>query len=300
MHQENVTGKRFFAVTILNITITVVELIGGVLSGSLALLSDAFHNFGDSASIIVSYFAQVVGNRPETSKQTYGYKRAEILSALLNALLLVIIAIGLLVEAVKRFQHPTHINGEIMLIVAVVGLIANFLSAALLHAGSHDSLNIKATYLHVLSDALSSLAVIIAAIILIFVNIPWLDPLLTVAVALYIAWEALPILKQTLQILMQAAPKLDYHGICQDIQKIDGVVGVHHIHAWSVDEHHIMFSLHINCPDIKLSEAEKIYSHIEHLLRTKYGICHITIQAECDRGRQEPMFDTMDDEKHGI
>lgn len=300
MHQQNVTGKRFLAVTILNIIITVVELIGGVISGSLALLSDAFHNFGDSVSIVISYFAQVIGKRPETSKQTYGYKRAEILSALLNALLLVTIAIGLLVEAVKRFQHPTHINGEVMLIVAVVGLIANFASAALLHAGSHDSLNIKATYLHVLSDALSSLAVIVAAIILIFVNIPWLDPLLTVAVAIYIAWEAWPIIKQTLHILMQAAPQLDYDAIIHDLEQIDGVIGVHHIHAWSVDEHHVMFSLHINCHDIKLSEAEVIYSKIEDLLRNKYNICHITIQAECDRGRNETMFDTVDDEKHGI
>ncbi|WP_251545539.1 cation diffusion facilitator family transporter [Limosilactobacillus caecicola] len=298
MDKQQLNGRRFFLVTVLNVIITVVEIIGGLVSGSLALLSDAFHNFGDSLSIILGYVAQVIAGRPENSRRTFGYRRAEILAAFLNALFLIIMSVFLIIEAVKRFQHPEPINGQIMLIVAVIGLIANLVSAALLHAGSHDSLNIKATYLHVLSDSLSSVAVIIGAIILMFVDVTWLDPLLTIAVAIYIAYEAWPIIRKTIEILMQSAPQLDYPAIEKDILAIDGVEGVHHLHAWSMDEHRIVFSAHINCRDMKISECEPIYRKIEQLLTNKYNISHVTLQAECQRGRQEDLFDTDADEKH--
>lgn len=298
--KERITGQRFLAVTLLNVLITVVEIIGGLISGSLALLSDAFHNMGDSFSIILGYFAQQIGGRPETRKSTYGYRRAEILSALTNSLLLVIIAIFLIGEAIQRLSHPQHINGTIMMVVAIVGLVANFLSAALLHSGSHDNLNVKATYLHVLSDALSSVAVIIGGIILIFVNVPWLDPLLTIAVAIYIAYESLPIINQTIRILMQSSPDLDYETIAKDLTSIDGVDAVHHVHAWMIDEHHIIFSAHLNCEDKPLSQIEQIYSQVEKLLREKYGICHITLQAECSRGKGEELFNTVADEREMI
>lgn len=298
--EERITGKRFLAVTLLNILITIVEIIGGIVSGSLALLSDAFHNMGDSLSIVLGYFAQHIGGQPKTRQRTYGYRRAEILSALTNSLLLVIIAIFLIAEAVQRLSHPQHIKGDIMLIVAVVGLIANFVSAMLLHAGSHESLNVKATYLHVLSDALSSVAIIIGGIILIFVNIPWLDPVLTIGVAIYIAYEAWPIIVQTVKILMQESPDLDYEAIIDDIKQVDGVEDVHHVHAWMIDEHRIIFSAHLNCQDLLLSQVEGIYRQVEEILREKYGICHITLQAECSRGRDEDLFNTPVDEEHII
>ena len=297
---EQITGRRFFAVTVLNVLITVVEIIGGLVSGSLALLSDAFHNLGDSFSIVLGYFAQTIANKPETSKRTYGYRRAEILSAMINATFLIIVSLFLIIEAVKRIQQPTHINGKIMLVVAVVGLVANLLSAMLLHSGSHNNLNVKATYLHVLSDALSSFAVIIGGVILTFVNVSWLDPVLTIAVALYIAYEAWPVIQQTITILMESAPQLDYKGIEHDLVQIDGVTAVHHVHAWMIDEKRIIFSAHLNCHDMKLSDVEKIYSQVDQLLREKYGICHVTIQAEDHRGKDEDFFDTDVDEQHLI
>ena len=300
MHENNVTGKRFLAVTLLNAGITVVELLGGLAAGSLALLSDAFHNLGDSVSIVLSYIAQVISKKPETHRQTYGYRRAEILSALVNAAFLLVIAVFLTIEAIRRLQHPQPVNGKLMTIVAVVGLAANFLSAYLLHAGSHESLDIKATYLHVLSDALASVAVIIAGVILISYPVNWLDPVLTVAVAIYIAYEAWPIVKQTVNILMESAPALDYDAIKQDLLKIDGIKSIHHVHAWSVDEHRIMFSMHIVCADAKLSEIDKLYDKIDQLMLNKYGICHVTIQAECHRDDGEKMFDTHEDEQNGM
>ena len=291
MEIENVSTVRFFWVTVLNILITVVEILGGLLSGSLALLSDAFHNLSDSVSIVISYIAQRIATKPETPQRTFGYRRAEILSALLNAGLLIVIALFIVIEAVKRFMHPDHVNGDIMTVVAVVGLLANFISAGLLHAGSRHSLNIKATYLHILADALSSIGVVITGIILIFWHVKWLDPVVSVLVALYIAYEALPIIQKTINILMQAAPDIDYDAIKKDITSIPQVNSVHHVHAWLIDEHHTTFSAHINCEDIKLSEVEPIYRQISKLLQDKYHISHITIQAECQRGINEKMFD---------
>ena len=271
MERPNVSKQRFLIVTLLNVLITVVEIIGGVVSGSLALLSDAFHNLGDSISIVLGYFAQVISGRPENRRRTYGYRRAEILSAMANSIFLIVVSIALIVEAVKRFSHPEHINGRIMLIVAIIGLLANLVSAQLLHSGSHDSLNVKATYLHVLSDALSSIAVIFGGVILMFFNITWLDPTLTILVALYIAKEALPTIKH-------------------DLMQVPGVVGVHHVHAWTIDEHRIVFSAHLNCHDMMLSEVEKIYLQVEKILNDKYDIKHVTLQAECQRGRDEELF----------
>ena len=297
---EKVTGKRFLAVTLLNVLITIVEILGGILPGSLALLSDAFHNLGDSLSIVLGYFAQHIGGQPENRQRTYGYQRAEILSALTNSIFLIVISVFLIIEAIKRLEHPQHINGGIMLTVAVIGLLANFISAALLHAGSEDSLNVKATYLHILSDALSSVAVIIGGIILTFVNVPWLDPALTIGVALYIAYEAWPIINQTIKILMQSSPDLDYDSIENDLKQIDGVTAVHHVHAWMMDEHRIIFSAHLNCDDLPLSQVERIYSQVEKILHEKYGICHVTIQAEYHRGKDEELFNTPVDEKNVI
>lgn len=298
MQNQSMTGKRFFAVTLLNVLITVVEIIGGLISGSLALLSDAFHNLGDSFSIILGYVASVISGKPETSRRTYGYRRAEILAALVNATFLIVVSVFLIIEAVKRLNHPTHINGGIMLTVAVIGFVANLVSALLLHSGSHDNLNVKATYLHILSDALSSVAIILGGLILTFVNVSWLDPLLTIAVAVYIAYEACPIIMQTLKILMQSAPNLDYEAIARDLKDLKGVNDVHHIHAWMIDEHRIIFSAHLNCDDLPLSQIEPIYGEVENLLHDKYGICHVTIQAECHRGSDEQLFSTPGDKKN--
>ncbi len=172
MHNNRVSGGRFLAVTILNVAITIVEIIRGLLSGSLALLSDAFHNLGDSLSIVLGYFAQSIAGRPENHRRTYGYRRAEILAAMLNALFFNRgVRLFLIIEAIKHLHHPEHVNGPIMLTVAIVGLLANLISAGLLQGGSHHSLNVRATYLHVLSDALSSVAVILGGLVLTFVNL---------------------------------------------------------------------------------------------------------------------------------
>lgn len=288
--EKQMTGQKFFAVTVLNGAITIVEAIGGLLSGSLSLLSDAFHNLGDTFSIVISYVAHRISMKDEDERNTFGYGRAQILAAMLNAVLLIVVSIFLVVEAIKRLSHPESINGGLMMIVAVIGLIANLISAILMHRGAQHNMNMKATYLHLLSDTLSSVGVIFGAIMIQWYNITMIDPVITIIVAAYITFESWPIVRNTITILMQGAPKMDYEAIKSDLMAIDGVTNVHHIHMWMIDENRIMFSAHINMQDMLLSDAEPIYREIEQVLATKYGICHVTLQAEDVRGRNEDMI----------
>jgi len=266
MEKNSLAGGRFLLVTILNVVITVFELLGGLLSGSLSLLSDAFHNLGDALSVILSYVAHRIGGRRQTRSNTFGYRRAEILTALLNAGVLILISIVLAGEAVRRLLHPEPVKGEIMLLVAVISFVANLLSTVLLNHGSKHNLNIRATYLHLLSDALASVGVIIGAILITVWQISWVDPLITVLVAAYIVYESWPIVKETFSILMEGAPKLDYDAIAHDICELPKIKGVHHLHAWQIDENNLVFSVHVNMADLPLSEVEPVYRQIEALL----------------------------------
>ncbi|WP_367369440.1 cation diffusion facilitator family transporter [Pediococcus ethanolidurans] len=287
---SRMSGLRFLLVTVLNALITVVELIGGLLSGSLALLSDAFHNLGDSASVVLAYVASRIGLKNSNTSKTFGYRRAEIISAFVNSVFLIVVSVFLIIESARRILNPEPVNGGIMLIVAIVGTLANFVSALLLSRGAKNNLNIKATYLHILSDAMSSFGIIIGAIIIQIWHISIVDPIVTILVSGYIMWETWPVLKEAINILMQAAPNLDFEAMKHDMLKEPGVVNVHHIHAWQIDENRIMFSAHINLNDQLLSDVEPIYRHLENLLQKKYHVDHVTLQAEVFRGKSNELF----------
>lgn len=295
-HNEAMSQQRFFTVTILNTLITLVEFVGGILSGSLSLLSDAFHNFADSASVVGSYYAHRISQRPQNQLNTFGYKRAQIISAFLNSLFLVIISVVLIVEGVQKLFKPEQINGNLMLIVAVVSTVANLISTVMLSRGSKHNLNVRATYLHLLSDTLASLGVIFGGVLIKLFNWVLVDPIVTIIVAIYISAEAYPIIKKTVKILMQGSPMIDCYDIQNDMMQIDGITGVHHVHIWSVDENSVIFSAHVNMDDMLISEAEKIYDPVSKLLHDKYGIEHVTLQAEVKRGTKEDLyFDTKTD-----
>ncbi|KRM93175.1 cadmium, cobalt and zinc H(+)-K(+) antiporter [Lentilactobacillus senioris DSM 24302 = JCM 17472] len=290
---SDMSGRRFFWVTVLNVVITIAEFVGGAVAGSLSLLSDAFHNLGDSLSIVISYFAHRISRKPQTETNTYGYRRAQIITALLNALALILVCAILVIEAVRRISHPEPINGTLMLTVAVIGLAANVISALLLSSGSKNNLNMRATYLHIMSDALSSVAIIIGGILIQIFNWTWVDPAVTIAVAIYIMYESAPIIKETIKILMEGAPtNLDFDAVKNDLLALPDVKGVHHLHAWLIDENNIIVSVHVNLSDMKISKAEVIYDQITKILKTKYGVCHVTIQAEASRGvNQDIIYD---------
>ncbi len=299
MHtQPQRSSKKLFGVVVLNAVITLSEFIGGVASGSLSLVSDAFHNLSDTLAIIFSYGAQKMAQKEANEKHTYGYQRLEILSAFINSFILIILSLFLAVEAFKRFNSPEKINSHLMLIVAVIGLLANLFSTLLLRQEADENLNIKSSYLHLLSDTLSSISVIIGAILIRFFDIYWIDPVITLIISIYILIEAIMVIKKAAAILIQSAPAIDYEKMEQEIEAIDRVKDVHHVHIWQYSEKIIIFDGHIDFEDQLLSEIEKIYPRIISLLKLKYGITHVTIQAETKAKDQKKLIFLNKDESY--
>lgn len=282
-NHKNISSSKLFIVIFLNLIITIAEIIGGIISKSLALLSDSFHNLSDTLAIILSYIANLISKKPANVKKTFGYKRIEIIVAFLNSSALLLISIYLIVEAIKRFKNPEIINSNLMLIIAIIGLIGNFLSILLLKKDSDKNLNIKSSFLHLLGDTISSIGVIIGAILIKFFNILFLDPVLTILISLYIIKEAIVIILKTFDILMQSSPPLDYEEIKRKIENIEGVKNIHHIHCWMMDEKTIHFEAHIDTDNLLLSDVEKIYFQIEEIMKKDYYIDHITIQPEINK-----------------
>jgi cobalt-zinc-cadmium efflux system protein len=284
-HHEtgDITGVRLGAVTGLNLIITAAEVVGGILSGSLALLSDALHNLGDSAAIVTSWIAHRIAARPNTPEKTYGYKRAEVLAAFVNALVLLALSIFLLGEAYRRFRSPEQIESTLMLIVATIGLLANVLSVFLLRSGSRENMNIRSSYLHLLSDSISSVGVILGGIAIRLWNVVWIDPLITVAISLYIIRETWHIVREAVDILMQASPRIDYEKLKAAVEGVTGVKNLHHVHLWRSDEKSIYFEGHVDVEDMRVCDAQRIIGDIQQILHERFGIGHATIQVETDR-----------------
>jgi len=282
-HMEaDVTGIRLFFVIVLNFVITVAQIIGGLVSGSLSLISDALHNFSDGISMIISYLAIKVSRKQKDANRTFGHKRATILAALLNSSVLIVISIFLFKEAYERFINPQVINGGLVIWVALIGLAANFAGTLLLRKHAKGDMNLKSSYLHLLSDTLSSVGVVIGGILIYFFKIYWVDPLLTVLIALYVLVESYQIVKKAVQILMQGVPKnLNIELIIEELKALDNVLDVHHVHVWSLDENNINFEAHVSINDMPVSETNRIDTKIEHILE-HYAINHVTVQFECE------------------
>ena len=274
--------ENLIIIMVLNFIITLVEVIGGLLSGSLSLLSDALHNFSDGISVIISFIALRLSKRENTLKNTFGYKRAEILAALFNSSFLIIISFFLFKEAYLRIQHPQNIESKIMITVALVGLVANTISVFLLKSGSKDNINIRSAYIHLFSDSLSSLGVIIGGILIYYFNITIVDPILTFAIGAYVLKEVFDILKQIINILMEKTPAhIDILKIKEIVEKIPEVDNLHHVHIWQVNDNEFLFEGHIDVKkDINLTKAEELRSNISSILLNKFGINHTTIQIE--------------------
>lgn len=283
------SGKRLLVTMLLNFAITLVEIVGGVMSGSLSLISDALHNFSDGVAIIVSYIALRLSRKPKNDQYTFGLKRAQILAAILNAGVLLAISFYLLREAYSKLLHPQEIDGLLMFIVASFGLIANLIGTWLLRRGAQSNLNIRSAYLHLLSDAVSSVAVILGALAITLWQQYWVDPVLTVLIAAYVGWESWKIIQQALDVLMLKVPA---HIVLTELEsrleQLPEVCDVHHIHLWQVDDHDLHFEAHINTRLTSLQETAPVATAIESLLRDEFGINHVTLQFEvgqCLTGR---------------
>jgi cobalt-zinc-cadmium efflux system protein len=269
---------------LLNLTTSIIQIVGGLLSGSLSLISDALHNLSDSVALLLSLLVIKLSKKENTETRTFGYKRAEILAALFNASMLIVVAIFLFKEAYVRFYDPHPINSILMLSVASIGLMANLISVFLLKGHAHSDMNIRSAYLHLFSDFLSSIAVVAGALAIYAYKSYWVDPVLTVIIGLYVLKGGYQILEDSLTILMQNVPKgISLKEIQSNIEAVDGVKNLHHAHLWAVTERDIHLEAHINLnKDMPVSETCKLYAQIESLLEEKYGIHHITLQFEVD------------------
>lgn len=283
-HRDRVPGGNLLITVILNMVITITEFLGGIFSNSLALISDALHNLGDTFSMVIAYIALRIGKKRGNVRKTFGYKRIEILAALFNTTLLIGISLYLFFEAYQRLKNPVPIKSGIMFWVALVGLLANLFSVLLLKRDSASSLNIRSAYLHLMGDTLSSVAVILGSILIRYLEIYWVDPLLTFLIGLFIIRETWSILKETIEILMEASPReLDIGEIKTELEKHSQISNIHHIHAWKLTDSEIHFQCHVDISEnLPISEIDKVRIELERLLTEKFGIHHVTIQVEFD------------------
>ena len=294
-HQHGVeTGKegRLIVSIILNFVITVVQVIGGMVSGSLALLSDALHNFSDALSLVVSLIAVRLAKRANTEIRTFGYNRAEILAALFNAVMLIIVSFFLFKESIHRFSNPKHVDCLLMIIVAGIGLIMNISSAVLLKKDAHDDMNMRSAYLHLFSDAMSSAAVMAGGFCMLLFKTYWIDPVLTILIGLYVLKVGFDLIRESIHILMQNTPKgIDIKAIQNEVEKVNEVMNIHHVHVWAVTEREIHFEAHVNLKeDIRLSESHAVRVKIEEILGNTFGIKHTTLQIEYGESLQDGLI----------
>ena len=275
-------GRNLFISILLNILITVAQVIGGILSGSLALLSDALHNFSDVLSLVVSYAANKLSKKKASIHRTFGYKRAEILAAFINASTLIIVAVLLIIEAIKRFQNPQEIESNVVIWMSVLGIVANGLSVLLLKKDSEANMNMKSAYLHLLTDMMASVAVLIGGLLMKYYEVFWVDSVLTFVIALYLIWMGFDLLKTSTKVLMLFTPEdIPIKQIVEEINNFEAIKNVHHVHVWQLNEDEIHLEAHIDFnKDITLSQFDTILHKVEDLVSKKYDINHVNIQPE--------------------
>lgn len=287
-HSHNdLKGRNLFISILLNILITIAQAIGGIVSGSLALLSDALHNFSDVLSLIISYIANVFSKKRASTHKTFGYKRAEIIAAFINASTLIIVAVLLIIEAIKRFSNPQEIEFNLVIWLAILGIIANGFSVLLLKKDAEKNMNMRSAYLHLLTDMMASVAVLIGGLLMKYYGMFWVDSFLTLGIAVYLIYVGYKLLIDSLRVLMLFTPQdISLDEIVEKVTKIKSIENIHHIHIWQLNEDEIHLEAHIDFKnDIKLSEFDTILEVIEKLLLDEFNINHINIQPEfqkCD------------------
>lgn len=280
-HHHEVRGKNLGVAILLNTGITLAQAIGGIISGSMALISDAAHNFSDVLSMVISYLANQLSKREATEKQTFGFKRSEILAAFINSATLIIISVVVIVEAVQRLINPVPISANLVIWLALVGILVNGISVLFIRNDSHANMNMKAVYLHLFGDMLTSVVVLLGGLAMKYLQWYWTDSVFSVVIAFYLLYMSWGIFRSSLRIIMQFTPEeIDIHKIVTEIKEIQGVNNTHHVHVWQINEHDLMFEAHIDVQeDVRVSDFEKILVQIKEVLH-RYDIDHATIQPE--------------------
>jgi cobalt-zinc-cadmium efflux system protein len=274
--------SRVIWAIVVNLALTLVQIVGGIVSGSLALIADAIHNLSDALSLVIAFGARKIARFPADEQMTYGYGRAEIIAALINYTTLILVGLYLCYEGVVRLFHPTGVDGWLVVIVAAFALIVDLATALLTYSLSKESINIRAAFLHNLTDALGSIAVIVAGTTILLYDWRMVDPLVTLMIACYILRQSISEIGGVIRILMLGSPpELKFGDVLDKIRGIEGVVQVHHVHLWQMQEHESALNAHIVIDNGRWSNADGIKEVIKLKLHEEYGIEHTTLELEC-------------------
>ena len=296
IHKHEVKGKNLVFSILLNLVITIAQIIGGIVSGSFALISDALHNFSDVLSLIFSLFANRLSRRKASLDQTFGYKRAELIAAFVNAITLIVVAFILIYEAFLRFFHPEPIQSTIVIWLALLGIVVNGGSVLLLKKDSEHNLNMKSAYLHLLTDMMASVAVLVGGILMHFYGWFWVDSVMTMLIAFYLIYVSYDLIKTSTKMLMLFTPDhINITDIVREVHKIKGVAKLHHIHVWHLNDDELHLEAHLDCSeDIKMSDFNILLDEIEAVLFRQFQINHINIQPEFKKEEDSKDFIVQD------
>jgi cobalt-zinc-cadmium efflux system protein len=275
-----------------NLGLTVLQVVGGVLSGSLALIADAIHNLSDAISLSIAFFARKIARRPADRQMTFGYARAEVVAALVNYTTLIVIGIYLAYEAVWRLIEPKPVDGWMVVVIAGVALVVDLVTAGLTFTLSKSSMNIRAAFLHNLSDALGSLAVIVGGSLILLYDWRLIDPIITLMISGYILWQSLAEIGGVIRILMLGSPpEIDLDEVLSELRNAEGVADVHHLHVWQMQEHEAALEAHLVITPGSWDAADRIKARVKTAISERYGIEHATLELECSRHAcQEPQL----------
>ena len=276
------TTKRLSWSLFLTLAFVFIEAAAGIFANSLALLTDAAHNLTDVIALALTWFAVRITAQPANAQRTYGYHRAGILVALLNSTTLVLIALGIFYEAYRRFMSPPEVQSGVLIGVGLIAVVVNLVTALLVHRGSQHDLNLRSAFVHLIGDVLSTIGAVIAGVIIFFTGANWLDPLVSVLIGLLILYNAWGILRDAVDILLESTPRdVNINKMIDDIVQVDGVLGIHDIHVWSLTQSLRTMSAHILTDDLHISAGANIQRQISEILHQRYNIAHATLQLEC-------------------
>lgn len=274
-------GKSLLAALVLNLGITAAQIIGGIVSGSLSLLADAAHNGSDAAALGISYAAQRISRRPADEIRTFGYRRAEVVGALINLTTLFVIAAFLIFQAADRLISPPEVHGATMMIVGAIALVEDGISAWLLYRASRGSLNIRSAFIHMVGDSLATVGVLVGGFLIAQYGVQWIDPAITAAIALYLIAHGYLEIRKTIRILMESAPAdFDLRAMVSAVEALDGVEDMHHVHVWRLDEQRIALEAHLCVEETDLEAIEEIKARVKRALLERYGVEHSTLEVE--------------------
>jgi cobalt-zinc-cadmium efflux system protein len=285
-HFNDIKGqitRRMAIALAITLAFVFVEIAAGLYSNSLALLTDAAHNFTDALALALSWWALRLTSQPANPKRTYGYHRAGILVALVNSTTLALIAIGIFYEAYHRFVNPPEVGADVLISVGSLAVVINVVTALMVRRGAENDLNIRAAFLHLMGDVLSTAGAVGAGVLIRFTGWNRLDPLVSVLIGFLILWNAWGIIREAINILMESTPTdIDMEQMVTDIQAVEGVRGVHDLHVWSITGSMRTLSAHLVTDDMSISEGANVQSQVNELLYQNYGVAHATLQLECE------------------